>query len=156
MEKDWEPHREEIASLYMEHPLVTVRQIMIDQYGFQASIRAYRNRLDRWGIRRYVRRRFNDEETSTLRESLHISPYRTAETGDGRNLILPKPAQSRLLGWIESQSAELSNPTQSDILSRDSTPYVNPPENAPRHRHGSLAAQEGRQYVSNEYNSSQE
>ena len=57
MTKDWEKYQSVIRDLYSQHSLATVRQIMIDQYGFQASIRAYRGRLDRWGCRKYNRRK---------------------------------------------------------------------------------------------------
>ena len=57
MTKEWEKYRNDICSLYSQHSLATVRQMMIDQHNFHASIRAYRGRLDRWGLRKYNRRK---------------------------------------------------------------------------------------------------
>jgi hypothetical protein len=57
MTKQWEQYEATIRALYSEHPLSVVRQMMIDNYGFNASVRAYRGRLDRWGIRKYNRRK---------------------------------------------------------------------------------------------------
>ncbi|KAI0378967.1 hypothetical protein F5Y04DRAFT_290690 [Hypomontagnella monticulosa] len=53
MTKQWDVYEATIKELYAENTLAVVRQIMIDQYGFKASVRAYRGRLIRWGIRKY-------------------------------------------------------------------------------------------------------
>ncbi|KAI2633184.1 hypothetical protein GGS26DRAFT_69944 [Hypomontagnella submonticulosa] len=53
MTKQWDMYEATIKELYAENTLAVVRQIMIDQYGFRASVRAYRGRLIRWGIRKY-------------------------------------------------------------------------------------------------------
>ena len=59
MTKDWDAHYEVIRDLYERHTLNEVRQIM-EERGFGASIRAYRNHLKRWGIWKYNRRDQND------------------------------------------------------------------------------------------------
>lgn len=92
MTTDWEKYHDVILSLYEQHSLATVRQIMLDKYGFHASIRAYRGRLDRWGVRKYNRKRgrgaseersdagpsrlqeAGSEDTSASQRSLDISP----------------------------------------------------------------------------------
>ncbi|RYP10044.1 hypothetical protein DL764_000902 [Monosporascus ibericus] len=64
MTKQWEQYEEIIRALYADTTLSNVRQIMIDQHGFKASVRAYRGRLDRWGVRKYNRRDRNDSVSS--------------------------------------------------------------------------------------------
>ncbi|KAK6956545.1 hypothetical protein Daesc_001823 [Daldinia eschscholtzii] len=53
MTKPWEAHEATIKDLYANNTLSVVRQIMIEQYGFKASVRAYRGRLIRWDVRKY-------------------------------------------------------------------------------------------------------
>ncbi|KAI1806265.1 hypothetical protein F4811DRAFT_155469 [Daldinia bambusicola] len=53
MTKPWEAYEATIKDLYADNTLSVVRQIMIDRYGFRASVRAYRGRLIRWGVRKY-------------------------------------------------------------------------------------------------------
>ncbi|KAI1387960.1 uncharacterized protein F4822DRAFT_297200 [Hypoxylon trugodes] len=53
MTKQWDQYEATIKDLYAENTLSVVRQMMIDQYGFKASVRAYRGRLIRWGVRKY-------------------------------------------------------------------------------------------------------
>ncbi|KAL2256857.1 hypothetical protein VTK26DRAFT_1022 [Humicola hyalothermophila] len=59
MTKQWDKYREVIIAEYKDQnrPLHEVRRMMMEKYGFRASIRAYRSRFDRWGIHKYSRRR---------------------------------------------------------------------------------------------------
>ncbi|KAI0438231.1 hypothetical protein F4803DRAFT_105238 [Xylaria telfairii] len=60
MTKPWELHEATIKKLYSEKTLSDVRKIMIEKYNFKASTRAYRGRLDKWGVRKYNCRRRSD------------------------------------------------------------------------------------------------
>lgn len=55
MTKKWDKHRDVIVRLYKEQnlPLHEVRKILEDKHQFKASIRAFRTRLDKWGISKY-------------------------------------------------------------------------------------------------------
>ncbi|KAI8958733.1 hypothetical protein F5Y11DRAFT_28811 [Daldinia sp. FL1419] len=53
MTKPWEVYEAIIKDLYADNTLSVVQKIMIERYGFRASVRAYRGRLIRWGIRKY-------------------------------------------------------------------------------------------------------
>ncbi|KAI0107694.1 hypothetical protein F4776DRAFT_644868 [Hypoxylon sp. NC0597] len=64
MTKQWDVYEATIKSLYAENTLSVVRQIMIDQYGFKASVRAYRGRLIRWGVRKYNCRKRSSSSSS--------------------------------------------------------------------------------------------
>ncbi|KAI1472638.1 uncharacterized protein F4812DRAFT_409743 [Daldinia caldariorum] len=64
MTKPWEAYEATIKDLYAENTLSVVRQIMIDRYGFKASVRAYRGRLIRWGVRKYNCRKRASPSTS--------------------------------------------------------------------------------------------
>ncbi|KAK0639920.1 hypothetical protein B0T16DRAFT_423918 [Cercophora newfieldiana] len=91
MPKAWDDYKEIIIAEYKEHnrPLHEVRRILDERYGFKASTRAYRSRLDIWGVHKYSCRRRNgtskseagdDEDepmlkVSTLGMPLHPSPY---------------------------------------------------------------------------------
>ncbi|KAI0459083.1 hypothetical protein F5B21DRAFT_457118 [Xylaria acuta] len=60
MTKPWDLHEATIKKLYAEKTLSEVRKIMIEKYNFKASTRAYRGRLDKWGVRKYNCRRRSD------------------------------------------------------------------------------------------------
>lgn len=86
MTKQWDQYEATIRALYAEHTLSTVRQIMIERHGFNASVRAYRGRLDRWNVRKYNKRNRNGSVSS-------------ASGSDGRSTT---PAASRYLNRGES------------------------------------------------------
>ncbi|KAI1649003.1 uncharacterized protein F4817DRAFT_49849 [Daldinia loculata] len=102
MTKQWDVYEATIKDLYADNTLSVVRQIMIDQYGFRASVRAYRGRLIRWGVRKYnCRKRASpsvsnssaDEGSSFTSGSDTASPIMAAAAttaiGDAR-AILPR------------------------------------------------------------------
>ncbi|CCC12995.1 hypothetical protein SMACR_06138 [Sordaria macrospora] len=63
MTKQWEDHRHIIIREYKDNnrPLHEVKKFMKEQYQFEASIRAYRSRFDKWRVRKYtVRKRRRD------------------------------------------------------------------------------------------------
>ncbi|KAF3019686.1 hypothetical protein E8E14_005736 [Neopestalotiopsis sp. 37M] len=57
MTKNWEAHEAKIRELYAKHTLKTVREIMLKDHKFDASegkrVRAYRQKLDEWGMTKY-------------------------------------------------------------------------------------------------------
>lgn len=172
MTKDWDRYRDTIISLYTQHSLATVRQIMVDQYGFCASLRAYRGRLDRWGIRRYMPRKrgyqdseegsvtnsfalqsMNSENASVAQGSLEYLPSGTIQTGGFSPL--PERPKSRLFGGNTSEHAMPSGSTRNDAFGLDSAAYMSPPETTLGHHHGSIATQPRLEYALSEYGSNQ-
>ncbi|ROW08276.1 hypothetical protein VMCG_03152 [Cytospora schulzeri] len=55
MTKEWPKYKDTILSLYKDQSktLHEVRQIMRDDHGFEASVRAYRSRFDKWRVNKY-------------------------------------------------------------------------------------------------------
>ncbi|KKY33548.1 hypothetical protein UCDDA912_g06449 [Diaporthe ampelina] len=55
MTKEWLKYRVTILGLYKDQSktLDEVRRIMKDEYGFDASVRAYRSRFDKWRVHKY-------------------------------------------------------------------------------------------------------
>ncbi|KAG8170139.1 hypothetical protein KVR01_000884 [Diaporthe batatas] len=55
MTKEWLRYRSTILGLYKDQSktLDEVRRIMKEEYGFEASVRAYRSRFDKWRIHKY-------------------------------------------------------------------------------------------------------
>ncbi|KAI0101570.1 hypothetical protein GGR51DRAFT_530147 [Nemania sp. FL0031] len=51
--RQWDLYKDTILQLYKENTLATVRKIMIERYNFKATTRAYRQRLTKWGVRKY-------------------------------------------------------------------------------------------------------
>ncbi|KAL7622339.1 hypothetical protein AAE478_007843 [Parahypoxylon ruwenzoriense] len=64
MTKQWNLYETKIKSLYAKNTLSAVRQIMLEEYGFRASTRAYRGRLIRWGVRKYNSRKYHNAPSS--------------------------------------------------------------------------------------------
>ncbi|KAI0425911.1 hypothetical protein F5Y09DRAFT_320541 [Xylaria sp. FL1042] len=60
MTKPWDLHEDTIKKLYAENTLAVVRKTMMERYNFKASVRAYRGRLIKWGVRKYNCRRRDD------------------------------------------------------------------------------------------------
>ena len=52
IKSSWEQHKKAICELYCSHKLEDVAKMMLETYGFQASIRGYRQRLAAWDLRR--------------------------------------------------------------------------------------------------------
>ncbi|KAK0104255.1 hypothetical protein ONS96_005347 [Cadophora gregata f. sp. sojae] len=52
MPKDWKYHKAEVERLYIKEgkPLEQIRDILREEHGFNASMRAYRMRIDNWGL----------------------------------------------------------------------------------------------------------
>ncbi|KAI0477418.1 hypothetical protein GGR56DRAFT_673804 [Xylariaceae sp. FL0804] len=69
MTKQWDLYEDEIKGLYAGNKLADVRQIMIKQHGFHASIRAYRGQLDKWGVRKYKCKGRDDRRGSSCGDS---------------------------------------------------------------------------------------
>ncbi|KAK9802075.1 hypothetical protein SCARD494_00008 [Seiridium cardinale] len=65
MTKPWDRYESTIKELYAKHTLATVRQIMKDNHGFDASVRAYRQKLDEWGQAKYKKRAKKSGDSSS-------------------------------------------------------------------------------------------
>ncbi|KAG4434528.1 hypothetical protein IFR05_009997 [Cadophora sp. M221] len=54
MPKDWKCHKAEVERLYSKEgkPLQQIRDILREEHGFNASMRAYQMRIDTWGLSR--------------------------------------------------------------------------------------------------------
>ncbi|OIW25194.1 hypothetical protein CONLIGDRAFT_84464 [Coniochaeta ligniaria NRRL 30616] len=98
MTKKWEEHKATIISFYKEQhkPLHEVKRLMEEQYGFEASVRAYRSRFDRWGVYKYNCRRPGGSTTdesggdSPASDRSHFSPKR--EEPDSPLLAVTPPS----------------------------------------------------------------
>ncbi|KAI1101755.1 hypothetical protein F4804DRAFT_289574 [Jackrogersella minutella] len=75
MTKQWDVYEATIKDLYAENTLAVVRQIMIERYGFKASVRAYRGRLIRWGIRKYNCRKRASSSSSGSSSSVNDAGF---------------------------------------------------------------------------------
>jgi hypothetical protein len=55
MTKPWKEHRQKIVQLYIDEgrTLHDVRSIMQNRFGFEASVRSYRQHFDQWGVAKY-------------------------------------------------------------------------------------------------------
>jgi len=73
MPKDWKYHKAEVERLYTKEgkPLQEVRDILREEHGFNASIRAYQMRIDTWGM---------SQNSSSMRRSQQLSPEPSART----------------------------------------------------------------------------
>ncbi|KAI0408354.1 hypothetical protein F4802DRAFT_408889 [Xylaria palmicola] len=90
MTKPWDLHEATIKKLYAEHTLAVVRKIMIEKYNFKASTRAYRGRLDKWGVRKYnCRKRSNSGSISAG------SPGGSTSGSDTASPTLSRPTVER-------------------------------------------------------------
>lgn len=66
MTKAWDDHKDAIIDQYKDHnkPLHEVQRIMEERYRFKASTRAYRSRLDKWGVYKYSCRKRNGSSST--------------------------------------------------------------------------------------------
>ncbi|KAK8044963.1 hypothetical protein PG993_004987 [Apiospora rasikravindrae] len=64
MTKDWENYKGTILALYEHQTLSQVMEIMERDYNFSASTRAYRQKLDKWGKRKYKKRKGKSDNSS--------------------------------------------------------------------------------------------
>ncbi|KAK4454032.1 Clr5 domain-containing protein [Podospora aff. communis PSN243] len=84
MTKAWDDYKDAIIGEYKEHnkPLHEVQRIMEEKYRFKASTRAYRSRLDKWGVYKYSCRKRNgssgaNDDGSPDDDTPGLSPPRT-------------------------------------------------------------------------------
>ncbi|OTB12124.1 hypothetical protein K445DRAFT_25953 [Daldinia sp. EC12] len=139
MTKPWEAHEATIKDLYANNTLSVVRQIMIEQYGFKASVRAYRGRLIRWGVRKYnCRKRGSpgvshssgtDESSSFTSGSGTSSPVLAATAaaiGDAR-AILPRAVMKQAEAAAAATDGHLAMPMSMsqlhDLSQQQFVPY---------------------------------
>ncbi|KAI1656364.1 hypothetical protein F4813DRAFT_364117 [Daldinia decipiens] len=165
MTKPWDVYEATIKDLYADNTLSVVRQIMIDQYGFRASVRAYRGRLIRWGVRKYnCRKRASpsasnssaDDGSSFTSGSDTASPIMAAAAaaavGDAR-AILPRVMMKQ--GNVDGQLAmpvrmnqQYGQSHQHQVFSTDNSFDSKPRAflSAPQHNTNSSSSSDGIQY----------
>ncbi|OIW26837.1 hypothetical protein CONLIGDRAFT_707345 [Coniochaeta ligniaria NRRL 30616] len=99
--REWQEHKATIIRFHIEEdkPLHEVQRLMAEQHGFEASIRAYRSRLDRWGV--YTR------EAVEHKEIPPSEPYVTQSEVDTVPQTAPDPGQAnpRYLARIKAGAA---------------------------------------------------
>lgn len=76
MPKDWKYHKAEVERLYIKEgkPLEQIRDILREEHGFNASMRAYRMRIDNWGLDQ-------NKSSKGSQTSRRLSPSASASTG---------------------------------------------------------------------------
>ncbi|KAI0898866.1 hypothetical protein F4806DRAFT_493373 [Annulohypoxylon nitens] len=140
MTKQWDMHEATIKQLYAENTLARVRQMMIDQYGFKASVRAYRGRLIRWGVRKYnCRKRASSDSSGSVHGSKFLgSPETTSPAmmintmatsvpyNTGGHLAMPRQInQQPLYNPIDDRARMYNEPHSYDIKPK---PILSPPQ----------------------------
>ncbi|KAI2468637.1 hypothetical protein F4781DRAFT_254932 [Annulohypoxylon bovei var. microspora] len=141
MTKQWDVYEATIKDLYAENTLSVVRQMMIDQYGFKASVRAYRGRLIRWGIRKYNCRKRASSSSSGSGSSINdgIFPSGLDTTSPPMAAVLPHGVNGHLAmpPQINQQPAYDSvGGRQTRIYSTDKSYDIKPkPQLSPPHGH---------------------
>ncbi|KAG9238034.1 Clr5 domain-containing protein [Amylocarpus encephaloides] len=75
MSKDWKSHKAEFFQLYTVEgrTLQDVKGILEDRHGFIASTRAYRMRVDEWGLRKY--KSTKNHVPQKMRKTDHAKPH---------------------------------------------------------------------------------
>ncbi|KAK7931843.1 hypothetical protein PG985_002555 [Apiospora marii] len=92
MTKDWDNYKETILALYEHQTLAQVMEVMKRDYGFEASTRAYRQKLDKWGKRKYKKRKGKSDNSPDASDadsaddaagsSISASPQMSRRKGD--------------------------------------------------------------------------
>ncbi|KAK8069379.1 hypothetical protein PG994_005995 [Apiospora phragmitis] len=92
MTKDWDNYKETILALYEHQTLAQVMEVMERDYNFVASTRAYRQKLDKWGKRKYKKRKGRSDN------SPEASDGDSADEGAGSSIPASSPEVSRRKG----------------------------------------------------------
>ncbi|KAK8119370.1 Clr5 domain-containing protein [Apiospora kogelbergensis] len=106
MYRDWEGYRGVITRLYSDEnrPLKEVVHIMAREYDFQATEKMYKDRLKRWGIRKYMKSapagegelptkrtltpRHRELDPHRIRQFLHQSSFRLRKSAPGKKATI--------------------------------------------------------------------
>ncbi|KPM40982.1 hypothetical protein AK830_g5615 [Neonectria ditissima] len=101
MAKPWNEHRHNIVRLYIDEgrTLEDVRGIMKTQYGFEASIRSYRQHFDQWRVGKYNCKKRLQRRRESLARPLLPSPPRTPDEA-----ALPALSEGGTVGTSSSSS----------------------------------------------------
>lgn len=117
MTKNWEDMRERICTLYKQdgHTLEDVRKIMMEQDGFKASTRSYRDKLSRWNAYK-----FNSKRASSQSDPSHFyeSGYETDQSARAMKMEHDGDPET---SWTPSPTLHYVLPT--DFLAR-TQPYL--------------------------------
>ncbi|KAK1759489.1 Clr5 domain-containing protein [Echria macrotheca] len=86
MTKAWDEHKTVIIAEYKDSgkPLHEVRRIMEDRYKFKASTRAYRSRLDKWGVFKYSCRKRKSSNEKAPQEFEDVGGFSPPQTPRAR------------------------------------------------------------------------
>ncbi|KAE9366891.1 hypothetical protein N431DRAFT_487364 [Stipitochalara longipes BDJ] len=125
MPKDWDHHKAEIERLYMveRRPLKDVRNILKTQFAFDASIRAYRMKLDEWQL--WKNNSKNVRRTTKTRSRRRQQPP-AIEVSDSEEHVPPAAMTMTL-----SSSPEDSPPLLADFVQIGGVPISNRPLDFP-------------------------
>ncbi|RGP67375.1 hypothetical protein FSPOR_6031 [Fusarium sporotrichioides] len=99
MAKPWNEHRGTITKLYIQEgrTLEDTRNIMKDQYNFQASIRSYRQHFDIWQIGKYNCKKRDRRRRQSLSKTLPLSPpHSPSDVPGGRECSSPASSSSSM------------------------------------------------------------
>jgi hypothetical protein len=99
MAKPWNEHRGTITKLYIQEgrTLEDTRNIMKDQYNFQASIRSYRQHFDIWQIGKYNCKKRDRRRRQSLSKTLPLSPpHSPLDVPGGRECSSPASSSSSM------------------------------------------------------------
>ncbi|KAK8010867.1 hypothetical protein PG990_009832 [Apiospora arundinis] len=131
MYRDWEGYRGVITRLYSEEnrPLKEVVHIMAQKYDFHATEKMYKDRLKRWGIRKYMKSahtgegelpakraltpRHRELDPHRVRQFLHQSSFRLRKSAPGRKSAMisvahqPTPITLNIRGDLAGMEAAL-------------------------------------------------
>ncbi|KAH7400154.1 Clr5 domain-containing protein [Cadophora sp. MPI-SDFR-AT-0126] len=99
MPKDWKYHKAEVERLYIKEgkPLEQIRDILREEHGFNASMRAYRMRIDSWGL----------DQNKSSRES-HSSRRISPQPSSSSGLVSKSNSTTPLGGRRTEEDLELS------------------------------------------------
>ncbi|KAG4431113.1 hypothetical protein IFR05_013400 [Cadophora sp. M221] len=92
MPKNWVAQKENLKQFYIteDRPLEEVREILKDRYGFDASIRSYRMKIDEWNLRKYKSKKaVNNRGTSA-----QARPKSNRRTSDCADSSIPPTVQT--------------------------------------------------------------
>ncbi|KAF4970452.1 hypothetical protein FSARC_2530 [Fusarium sarcochroum] len=109
MAKPWNEHRSTITKLYIQEgrTLEDVRNIMKVQYGFEASIRSYRQHFDNWNIGKYNCKKRDQRRRRSLGKNMPLSPPHSPPGSEIKKEESGSPASSSSASYGLSEQKPL-------------------------------------------------
>ncbi|KAF7539859.1 hypothetical protein G7Z17_g12328 [Cylindrodendrum hubeiense] len=133
MAKPWSDHRHTIVRLYINEgrTLEDVRAIMKTQYGFEASVRSYRQHFDQWRVGKYnCKKRQQRRRESLASRPLLPSPPRTPVVG--ASSAMDSVSERGTVGAPSPESV-ISTRRSSQHTPEQQRPLPDPPRPVPKH-----------------------